>query len=91
MILKENDYPWGDHWEINRTNLWQGKFPEENQLRDGHYGVAPVNALKAQNSYEMHDMIGNVWEWTSTMYFNMILFWILVYEAFQTILMDIRF
>lgn len=64
--LREKQYPWGDNWQVARTNLWQGKFPDENQLRDGHYDLSPVNAFGPQNSYEMYDMIGNVWEWTST-------------------------
>lgn len=65
--LKEKIYPWGDYWQLKRTNLWQGNFPEENQLRDGFFGLAPVTAFAAQNQYEMYDLIGNVWEWTSTM------------------------
>lgn len=66
--IVEKLYPWGDQWEVGRTNLWQGKFPEENQLRDKYYGIAPVDAYKAQNDYEMYDVIGNVWEWTTTTY-----------------------
>ncbi|CAF0877384.1 unnamed protein product [Brachionus calyciflorus] len=66
--LREQLYPWGERWEVGRTNLWQGKFPEENQLRDGHYGLSPVNAFKAQNIYEMYDLIGNTWEWTSSIF-----------------------
>jgi sulfatase modifying factor 1 len=64
--LGEKMYPWGDFWEVGKTNLWQGKFPEDNQLRDGHFGLSPVDAYEQQNEYGMHDMIGNVWEWTST-------------------------
>lgn len=65
--LVANPYPWGEVWELNRTNLWQGTFPVENQVRDRFYGLSPVDAYKAQNNYEMYDMLGNVWEWTSTM------------------------
>jgi sulfatase modifying factor 1 len=65
--LNEKVYPWGDYWEIGRTNLWQGKFPDENQLRDNYFGLSPVNAFQAQNNYEMYDVIGNVWEWTTTL------------------------
>ena len=64
--LKEKLYPWGDYWEIMKANLWQGKFPEENQLRDGYFGLSPVDAFEPQNNYGMRDVLGNVWEWTST-------------------------
>lgn len=68
MNFEEKLYPWGDSWEIGRTNLWQGEFPKTNQKRDGYYGLAPVDAFQSQNKYEMYDMLGNTWEWTSTMY-----------------------
>jgi formylglycine-generating enzyme required for sulfatase activity len=64
--LKEKSYPWGDFWNLKRANLWQGNFPNENQLRDGFYAASPVDAFEPQNNYQMRDMIGNVWEWTST-------------------------
>jgi formylglycine-generating enzyme len=67
FFLKEKSYPWGNQWELKRTNLWQGDFPSSNQMRDDHYGLSPVDAFAAQNDYGIHDMIGNVWEWTSTM------------------------
>lgn len=66
--LKEKLYPWGDVWDTNKANLWQGEFPDENQLRDGYYGLSPVDAYKAQNDYELRDMLGNIWEWTTTKY-----------------------
>lgn len=65
--LHDKPYPWGERWQINRTNLWQGKFPEENQLRDGYYGLAPVDGFEAQNNFGIFDLLGNTWEWTSTM------------------------
>lgn len=65
---KDKLYPWGDYWEVGRTNLWQGRFPDENQMRDNHFDLAPVDAYKPQNAYEMYDLIGNTWEWTSSVY-----------------------
>ncbi|XP_071946243.1 inactive C-alpha-formylglycine-generating enzyme 2-like [Antedon mediterranea] len=61
-------YPWGNRFEQNRMNIWQGKFPSENSEDDGYHGVAPVDAYPAQNDYGMFDMVGNVWEWTSSVY-----------------------
>ncbi|CAF1046283.1 unnamed protein product [Adineta steineri] len=61
-------YPWGDSWELKRANLWQGKFPYENQLRDGFYRLSSVDAFPSQNNYEIYDMLGNTWEWTMTKY-----------------------
>ncbi|KAM8835106.1 inactive C-alpha-formylglycine-generating enzyme 2 [Synchiropus picturatus] len=59
-------YPWGNKFQSNRTNLWQGSFPDGDTAEDGHHGVAPVTAFPAQNSYGLFDMMGNTWEWTSS-------------------------
>lgn len=64
--LKEKTYPWGGTLEKQRFNSWQGKFPKKNTKRDGYHGLAPVDAYPAQNEYGLYDMIGNMWEWTST-------------------------
>jgi formylglycine-generating enzyme required for sulfatase activity len=45
-------------------NVWQGRFPVENTLADGHYGTCPVDAFPA-NGYGLHNTTGNVWEWTA--------------------------
>ncbi|KAK3105410.1 hypothetical protein FSP39_024609, partial [Pinctada imbricata] len=68
--IYQADYPWGEKYKRNRTNLWQGKFPRENMLADDWEGTAPVNYYKPQNEYYMYDMIGNVWEWTSDRYYE---------------------
>jgi sulfatase modifying factor 1 len=61
------DYAWGDEFTPGGTpqaNTWQGEFPRENLCTDGFEGTSPVTAF-AHNGYGLHDMIGNVWEWTT--------------------------
>lgn len=64
--LQGRTYPWGNKFQVNRTNLWQGSFPDKDTAEDGFHGVSPVTAFSAQNSYGLYDMMGNTWEWTST-------------------------
>ncbi|XP_068271466.1 inactive C-alpha-formylglycine-generating enzyme 2 isoform X2 [Nyctibius grandis] len=66
--LERRVYPWGNKFQPNRTNLWQGKFPRVDTAEDGYHGVSPVAAFPPQNNYGLYDLLGNTWEWTASEY-----------------------
>ena len=49
------------------ANFWQGDFPRSNDAEDGYVATAPVGCYWP-NEYGLHDMVGNVWEWTRDPY-----------------------
>jgi formylglycine-generating enzyme required for sulfatase activity len=64
------EFAWGDEFTPggkHMANTWQGSFPHENLEADGWARTSPVRAFPA-NGYGVHDMIGNVWEWTTDWY-----------------------
>jgi formylglycine-generating enzyme required for sulfatase activity len=55
-------YPWGDQWDKTRANTSDG----------GPKFTTPIGQYmdKDASPYGCHDMAGNVWEWTSTLWYD---------------------
>lgn len=69
---KRKLFPWGNklmphdkHW----MNIWQGNFPDENTVEDGAVSTCPVDKYR-QNDFDLYNIIGNAWEWTSDLWTN---------------------
>jgi formylglycine-generating enzyme required for sulfatase activity len=68
--LEGAEYAWGNELAPKGTlmaNFWQGEFPWQNLMTDGHEGTSPVGAYPP-NGYGLLDVTGNVWEWTTDWY-----------------------
>jgi formylglycine-generating enzyme len=60
-------FAWGDEFAPRgrmMANTWQGEFPWQNLATDGYELTSPVERFPP-NGFGLHDMTGNVWEWTA--------------------------
>jgi sulfatase modifying factor 1 len=51
-------YPWGDKWEPNKSNTYEAG------MRD----TVPIGTFDDVSPFGVHDMLGNVQEWTASWY-----------------------
>jgi sulfatase modifying factor 1 len=68
--LEGKRFNWGDEARPSgqvMANTFQGDFPYRQTSEDHFSGTSPVGSFPA-NGYGLHDMAGNVWQWTADPY-----------------------
>jgi sulfatase modifying factor 1 len=68
--LTGKPFVWGDDFRpLGKwmANTFQGHFPDKDSGEDHYVGISAVAQFPA-NGYGLHDMAGDVWQWTSDWY-----------------------
>jgi formylglycine-generating enzyme len=55
-------WPWGDTFDAQRANVWNGESHQHNTREDGWVYTAPVRSFPP-NAWGLYDVIGNVFEY----------------------------
>ncbi len=58
-------YPWGNEFDADRCNVWESGIKSTSPV--GSY-LASDTRRSGASPYGVEDMVGNVWEWTSSVY-----------------------
>ncbi|MBL8252778.1 MAG: SUMF1/EgtB/PvdO family nonheme iron enzyme [Candidatus Competibacter sp.] len=61
-------YPWGNEWEAWRCNGAESSFGRTSAVGCFPGGVAKWWRVIEENDKQIHDLVGNVWEWTASAY-----------------------